>query len=241
MAVQRGTITEENFYSKELDEEITFLLYKPANFSPLFKYSLIIVQDGKDYFQMGRLPRLVDSLLENEEIENVIIAGIPYRNVEDRRRKYHPDGEQNQAYIRFLAHELTPYLDETFPTYHINMGRALMGDSLAATVSLMTALQYPNIFGKVVMHSPYVDEKVLNAVQDCEDCKHLAIYHVIGQEETEVETTDGKIKDFLTPNRQLHQALKEKGLRPFYDEFAGNHTWKYWQPDLKRAMLHMFE
>ncbi len=241
MSTSRGTVNELNLFSKELNEEIKMLVYLPAAFSPLYKYSLVITQDGKDYFQLGRIPRLADELLANKEIENMIIVGVPYKNVEDRRRKYHPHGEENDAYIRFLAHELVPYLDEHYPTYHMGMGRALVGDSLGATVSLMTALKYPNTFGKIILQSPFVNEKVLNASESFQHTQLLSIYHVIGKGETEVKTTDGKVKDFLKPNRQLHEIFESKGYSSFYNEFDGEHTWKYWQPDLKRAMKMMFE
>ncbi|MBE3570752.1 MAG: esterase family protein [Bacillales bacterium] len=240
MSQQRGTITEHTLFSKELNEEITILVYLPPSFSPFSKYPLLITQDGKDYFQLGRIPRLADELLGKKEIENIIIAGIPYQNVQDRRRKYHPDGEQNEAYIRFLAHELVPFLDDTYPTYQMGMGRCLAGDSLGATVSLMTALQYPNIFGKIILYSPYVDEKVLKAVENNDQMHLLDIYHIIGQQETAVKMTNGQVKDFLSPNRELHLLMESKGLNPFYDEFDGNHSWKYWQSDLKRALRKMF-
>ncbi|MEG9296385.1 esterase family protein [Mangrovibacillus sp. Mu-81] len=240
MNVNRGKVTELNLYSKELNEELKMLVYLPATFSPLYKYSLLIAQDGKDYFQLGRIPRLADELLGNKEIENMIIVGVPYKSVEDRRRKYHPYGEENDAYIRFLAHELVPYLDEHFPTYHMGMGRALIGDSLGATVSLMTALKYPNTFGKVILQSPLVNDKVLDEVEDFPHPHLLQIYHVIGKDETEVKTTNGEVKDFLTPNRELHELFIEKKYTAFYEEFDGGHTWKYWQPDLKRALSMMF-
>ncbi|MBB2479800.1 esterase family protein [Bacillus sp. APMAM] len=240
MTQARGTIKELTFESKELGESLTILIYLPATFSPLYKYHLLIAQDGKDYFQLGRIARVADELLENHEIENLIIVGIPYQNVQDRRKKYHPDGEQNQAYIRFLAHELVPYLDKEFPTYHIGMGRVLIGDSLGATVSLMTAAKYPNIFGKVILQSPMVDEKVLEAVEQHPDPSLLSVYHIIGKGETNVKTTNGQVQDFLTPNRKLHQLFKEKKFSVFYEEFDGEHTWKYWQPDLKRALKYMF-
>jgi enterochelin esterase-like enzyme len=240
MDINRGKVNELNLYSKELNEELKMLVYLPATFSPLYKYSLLIAQDGKDYFQLGRIPRLADELLGNKEIENMIIVGIPYKDVEDRRRKYHPDGEENDAYIRFLAHELVPYLDEHFPTYHMGMGRALIGDSLGATVSLRTALKYPNTFGKVILQSPLVNEKVLDEVENFSYPHLLNIYHVIGKGETEVKTTDGMVKDFLTPNRQLHGLFTEKKFSSFYEEFDGDHTWKHWQPDLRRALKVMF-
>ena len=83
------------------------------------------------------------------EIEDLIIVGIPYRDVHDRRKKYHPDGEQHAAYIRFLAHELVPYLDEEFPTYQIGTGRVLIGDSLGATVSAAYSIKVSSHIWKV--------------------------------------------------------------------------------------------
>jgi enterochelin esterase-like enzyme len=240
MEIPKGTIKEHNIISNELGEEILLLIYLPANFSPLYKYSLLITQDGRDYFQLGKIGRLADEYLYEREIENLIIIGIPYKDVEDRRRKYHPDGEQHQQYIRFLAHELVPYLDQEFPTYHMGSTRALIGDSLGATVSLMTALQYPHTFGKVLLQSPYVDKEVIDLVKNSKESKLLEIYHIIGNQETEVQTTNGKISDFLTPNRELSRILKSKSITYFYDEFNGDHTWTHWQPDLKRALKIMF-
>lgn len=240
MEIPKGTIKEHKIKSKELGEEILLLIYLPANFSPLYKYSLLIAQDGRDYFQLGKISRLADEYLFNREIENLIIVGIPYKDVDDRRRKYHPDGEQYQQYIRFLAHELVPFLDQEFPTYQMGSTRALIGDSLGATVSLMTALQYPHSFGKVLLQSPYVNEKVLEMVNSFTETELLEIYHIVGNQETKVQTTKGKISDFLSPNRKLSSIITDKSFTYFYDEFNGDHTWTYWQPDLKRALKRMF-
>ncbi|MGG3469861.1 esterase family protein [Neobacillus pocheonensis] len=240
MEFPKGTIKELTFQSEALGEDMQLLVYLPANFSPLYKYSLLIAQDGRDYFQLGRIGRLADEYLYEREIENLIIVGVPYKNVEDRRRKYLPSGEQNQPYIRFLAHELVPFLDQEFPTYQMGSTRALIGDSLGATVSLMTALQYPHTFGKVLMQSPFVDQKVLELVADFTEPQLLEIYHVIGKQETEVKITDGKTGDFLTPNRQLSKLINEKPFTYFYEEFNGNHTWTFWQPDLRRALKMLF-
>ncbi|WP_299093930.1 esterase family protein [uncultured Metabacillus sp.] len=241
MSNQTGIIKEHLFYSEALQEELTLLIYLPVNFSPLYKYSLLIAQDGQDYFRLGRVGRQVEALMKNEEIDNVIVVGIPYHDVEDRRKKYHPNGAKHQAYIRFLTHELVPYLDEEFPTYQVGYGRALIGDSLGATVSLMTGLAYPNTFGKLILQSPYVNEVVLQAVQDFKESSRPTIYHQIGKKETEVKTTHGEIEDFLTPNRELKTVISAKGFSYTYEEFDGDHTWKYWQPALTPILRQMFE
>lgn len=240
MEIPKGTIKEYTIKSNELGEDVLLLIYLPANFSPLYKYSLLIAQDGRDYFQLGKLGRLADEYLFKREIENLIIVGIPYKDVGDRRRKYHPDGDQNQQYIRFLAHELVPFLDQEFPTYHMGSTRALIGDSLGATVSLMTSLHYPHSFGKVLLQSPFVNEKVLDMVNSFKETELIEIYHIVGNQETDVQTSNGKMSDFLSPNRKLSSIFYDKAFTYFYDEFDGSHTWTYWQPDLKRAIKRMF-
>jgi enterochelin esterase-like enzyme len=234
--MEKGTMKEEQFYSKYLEEEMELMIYLPPAFSPLYKYHILIVQDGRDYFNLGRLAKVADQLTNQHKIEDTIIVGIPYKDRFERYEKYHPTGKKQKAYIRFLSSELVPYLDETYPTYQMGLGRALMGDSLGATVSLMTALSFPNTFGKVMMHSPMVDEAVIDKIKNFSQSHLLKLYHVIGTEEAEVETTHGDIVDFLTPNRELNRLFTEKPFDYFYDELAGNHTWRTWQPDISRAL-----
>ena len=54
MAVSQGTIKDVEFESKELNETLTLLVYTPANFTPLYKYSLLIVQEWKRLFSNGK-------------------------------------------------------------------------------------------------------------------------------------------------------------------------------------------
>ena len=238
--MEKGSVKEIDFYSEALQEELKLLIYIPPNFTPLVKHSVLIASDGRDYFQLGRIARLADDLHNDFEAENLIIVGVPYKNAKDRQRKYIPTGDLFEAYVRFLAHELVPYLDEEFPTLQMGMGRGLIGDSMAGTISLLTAITYPHIFGKVIMQSPYVDRHVMEAVQNFSQVDALSVYHITGKQEDRVLTTDKQVRDFLTPNRELHALMEERRFDVFYEEFDGNHTWKYWQPDLRRAIVENF-
>lgn len=88
--LDKGTVKDINFYSEALQEELQLLIYIPANYSPLYKYNLLIAADGKDYFQLGSIPRLADELIDNYEMENTIIVGVPYKNVADRQKNISP-------------------------------------------------------------------------------------------------------------------------------------------------------
>lgn len=238
--MNKGKVDEFIIYSEHLQEQSKILVYLPPEYTPFNDYPICIAQDGKDYFQLGRIARTLDELNNNFEIEPFIFFGIPYQSVPDRRRKYHPDGEKHQQYIQFLVNEFLPYVEENFPLQKTATARALAGDSLAATASLMATINRPDIFGKVILHSPLVDEQVLNHVEQFSNWELLNIYHVIGKQETEVKMTDGKIADFLSANRKLHERLKETKAKYFYEEIEGNHTWKYWQKDLRRAFVMFF-
>ncbi len=237
---RQGTMIEKEINSKYLHETYSIKIYQPKNFSTLYKYHICIMQDGNDYFQLGRVATVSDQLHEEAEIEDTVFVGIHYKDKYDRLKKYHPKGEKNEAYMKFLRFEVVPLLDDFLPSYYLGATRVLMGDSLGGTVSLMTALTYPNTFGKVIMQSPLVEENVLSMVERAEDTSMLTLYHTIGTNETAVHTTSGEVVDFLEPNRKLHKLLLEKNTDYIYHELDGEHTWKQWQKDLPNALKTIF-
>ncbi len=234
---RKGTMTEETIHSKYLNEDMVLKIYHPPAFSPMYTYHICIMQDGDDYYQMGRLATLSDRLHEDVEITNTVFVGIHYADRQDRLRKYHPEGEQFEAYTKFLAFEVVSLLDELLPTYELSQSRVLMGDSLAGTIALLTAIKYPHTFGKVILQSPLVDDAVLELLDASDTINGLEIYHTIGTAETEVYTTIDPRLDFLTPNRTLSERLVYADTIYTYHELEdGLHTWKFWQDDLKRAL-----
>jgi len=238
---RKGKMIDKEIESSYLNETMVLRIYQPESFSPLYKYHLCIMHDGNDYYQLGRIATLSDRLQGEGEIENTVFVGIHYKNRDDRRRKYHPTGEQHKAYTNFLIHEMVPFLDEFLPTYNMGYTRTLMGDSLAGTLALVTAFSYPNTFGKVIMQSPYIDETVLNIIKETDLNQTIDIFHTIGEKEDEAKLVDGTVVDLLTPNRKLKEILEEKDVTHYYDELEnGDHTWKFWQKDLPRALEKMF-
>ncbi|WP_147533266.1 alpha/beta hydrolase [Bacillus marasmi] len=240
MNFPRGTVQDYTIHSDKLGEPMDLLIYLPPTFSPLYKYNVLIALDGLDYFQLGGIVKLADEMLHQNVIEQLIIVGVPYKNGRDRHEKYHPDGEQSQAFLQFLVQELVPYLDRTFPTYQIGMGRALIGDSLAGYTAFKAALTYPHTFGKVALQSPYAHINLFSTIEQFSHPALLEIYHVVGTEEISVKTNHGKIENFIEQNRKLAAILASKGFQYHYQEFNGSHTWKYWQQDLRRALPSLF-
>ena len=106
-----------------------------------------------------------------------------------------------------------------------------MGDSLAGSIALLTALTYPTIFSQVAMLSPQYDEVVKEKVEGCDTKSQLSIWHGIGLEEEDFTLpTNGKRANFLTPNRELNALINQFDVRYHYQEFEGGHNWKSWKP-----------
>ena len=238
---RKGTMYDKTIKSEFLKEEMVIKIYEPAETDTLYENNVCIMQDGDDYFQLGRVATVSDQLHETEAIVNTTFVGIHYIDRLDRLKKYHPEGEKFEAYISFLIKEVIPLLDDVLPLNPLGTVRTLMGDSLAGTIALLTAIRHSDVFQKVIMQSPLVDENVLEAAKQCEGIHGLEVYHSIGLKETAVGTTkDGRV-DFLKPNKQLSNILTEKLTAYHYKEIEeGNHTWKFWQkelPDVLKQML----
>lgn len=234
---RKGKMDSLLISSDYLDENIEVTWYLPEGFTPFNDYQLVIMQDGNDYFQMGRIATLSDDLHEDGEIDLTIFVGIHYRDRYDRWDKYHPEGKQNNNYTSFLLKEAIPAVENEL---HITpISRALMGDSLAGTFAWMTATSFPSSFQKVIMQSPLVNEQVLERAKNLSQVKHLEIYHSIGLKETEVQTTSGEVTDFLKPNQEFNKLLSASFDNYLYNEFDGIHTWKYWQQELPNLLKKM--
>ena len=237
---RKGKMFDVNIESSFLQENMLIKIYQPETFNSLYENNVCIMQDGDDYFQMGRVATVSDQLHEEDEIMNTTFVGIHYIDRADRLKKYHPNGEQFEAYVKFLTQEVLPMLEEKLPLNPLGTIRTLMGDSLAATLALICAFRHPSLFHKAILQSPLVDDTVLNTIANCEGIHTLEIYHSIGLQETAVPTTKDGDVNFLDPNRKLARILEKEISSYQYKEIEkGNHTWKFWQKELPGVLQQM--
>ncbi len=228
-----GKINKHQFYSDILEREVTISIYLPEDYTDLFKHQVIICFDGLDFLRFGRIQREYERLRKDQEIQRAIIVGFHYESVEKRREEFHPQGSRSHLTIKAIGKELLPFIDATFPTYKVGNARLLMGDSLAGSIALLTSLTYPTIFSQVAMLSPQYDDIIKEKLIDCETKEQLSIWHAIGLEEEDFTLpTNGERANFLTPNRELNQLIKQYHVKYEYQEFDGGHNWKSWKPML---------
>lgn len=239
---RKGKMITKEIASVYLQETMQVKVFLPETFNPLYQTTICYMQDGNDYFQMGRVATVSDRLHEEEVLVNTTFVGIHYIDRRDRLRKYYPYGEQYKAYQQFLMEEVLPVVEDVHPINPLGKKQALMGDSLAGTFALVMAMKYPKTFHSVIMQSPLVDDVIMELVlQSKTHVQRLSIYHSIGRQESKVWTTLKEEVDFIAPNRQLAVFLSENCSDYHFEEIAdGNHTWKYWQKELPEVLEKMF-
>lgn len=236
-----GKVHTVSIESSACNETFDVQYYLPKSYSDLYKYNVIITFDSQDFFKYGQIERLIEKLEKTEEIERTIIVGVPYPSVEWRKHYFNPNGEHHENFVTFVGRELNSFIDNHFSTLKMANSRLLMGESLAGSFSLSTALTYPNTFGQVLAFSPFVDDEFINRFKDNMNLINLNIYHTVGLEEDDFTTIMGEQADFLTPNRKLNAVLEEEPLEYEYKELEGGHIWKTWKPELKNVLLYFFQ
>lgn len=235
MGSKEGHIIDEIIYSQFLQEDRNAVIYLPPQYSPLYSYPVLYAQDGDDYITFGKLIRLLNDKFSHKAWPPFIMVAVPVTR-ESRYQEYHIDGEQHQAYLRFFAEELIPYIDQHYATEPLAGGRALIGDSLGAHVSLSLALTYPSSFQYVISQSGAFDTMIKEKVEHYQGKYPIDIYQVVGLEEAEVKSPRGT-KNILQGNQELYHTLKDKKLiQVEYHQLPGDHTWGFWQKNLPDAI-----
>ncbi|MBV8569779.1 MAG: alpha/beta hydrolase [Acidobacteriaceae bacterium] len=223
--------------------------------SPERRYPVLYLHDGQNLFDpatafagndWGLGPLALD-LFSRGEIEPLIMVGIynagqkridEYTPVRDRRGR----GGRARAYGKLIVDELKPFIDAQYRTLPEMHNTGLGGSSLGALVTLYLGLQYPHVFGKLIVMSPSVWWANRAIVKEVRKLRHKLgekIWLDIGTREGErPEVT-------LKYTLELKDALIEKGWKEgedlafMLDEGAG-HNEKAWGHRMRDALKFLF-
>lgn len=234
----KRTILKKEIVSEHLDETRNIQVYLPPEHDDHRDYPVIYLQDGDDYFNLGRFATQANKLILDGHAHPFAAVAIPV-DKKKRTSEYAPHGERNPFYLRFFVEELLPAVEREFPVANSVEGRVLGGSSLGGTVSLHLALEHPDRFRYILSQSGAFLKPTLDAIGRAESLSSLEVYQTVGKSESEVPTHMGTL-DLLTRNREVHRALQEKEAHVHYSEQKGDHTWGFWQKDLSQALLTFF-
>ncbi len=239
----------------------------PANyFSPHNahrSYPVLYLQDGQNLFDEATSPKgewhvdeTVEHLVGGFKIPPMFVVGIDNAG-ETRSSEYLPypdplngkDGVadeknlQGKEYARFLTTEVMPFIEKRYRIARGAMNTGLGGSSYGGDIALYTALEYPGVFGHVLVESSelWIGKKQL--LKDAQSAKQLPhkMYIGIGTEEASEPT---RSTDIVNQVRDLEAILVKKGmgggrLRVVIEE-GGQHNEAAWSRRLPDALLFLY-
>ncbi|MBA4494910.1 alpha/beta hydrolase [Paenactinomyces guangxiensis] len=236
--VYKRIIKKENLYSKHLEEAKEILVSLPPGYDESRSYPLLVLHDGNDYFNLGRIVTQANQMMVNGEIEPVIMVAVPVQK-ERRTSEYSPKGSRHSQHMKMVVEELLPRIRDHYPTDDSPERLVLGGSSLGGTVSLHIALHYPEVSNRILSQSGAFLEATNEAILHAKSLEHFRIYQSVGKAETAVSTHMGSL-DLVARNREVLRHLKEKHAHVHYVEDEGDHTWGFWQRDIPPALRFFF-
>ncbi len=159
------------FPSKLLGRDRDVIVYLPPDYDERddLRYPVLYLQDGQNLFDAAtafiaghdwKVDETAESLILDGEVEPLIIVGI-YNTGESRVDEYTPNkelrsprGGKGRLYGRFMTEELKPFIDTVYRTRPGRLDTGIGGSSLGGLVSIYTALNYSDAFGRLAILSP---------------------------------------------------------------------------------------
>jgi enterochelin esterase family protein len=223
----KGRVLRMELESKILHQTRRLIVYSPAGRAE-DELPLILFQDGKAFFGWGRVPQVMDRLLEAGEIGPAHLVFVPPGK---RTEEY----AFNPEYRKFLREELLPAVEARV---HCDGRRTAWGASLGGLLSAQLAWEMPDRFQKVVaqsgafLFSPDMDrsnpfaggESFLEEVR-LGDPTRLS-WHL----------DCGRLEWLLASNERLAAALAEKGANVSFVTRSAGHNWVNWRNGLAQGL-----
>ena len=209
-----------HFRSDFLPDARNLIVYLPLQYSAVGNrhFPVLYLHDGQNLFdpQTSFVPgrtwqvrEAADNGIAEGAVEPLIIVGI--YNTGDRRiaeythtRDWKLGGGEAPRYGRLIVEELMPFINKQYRTLSGPERTGLGGSSLGGLVSLYLGIQYPDIFGRLAVHSPSVwwnHRSIMNDVRSSFGTERPRIWLDVGDSEG-AQTLDDC-------NRLYRQLLRE--------------------------------
>ena len=220
----RGTIEEHWINSRALGDRRTFWICFPPNYNSEKEYPVAYFNDGDHYLYYADLPRVMDYLIMNRQVE-------PFMAVLLRPNERESDYVFNNQYVRFLVDELVPYMDDNYATRATVTSRAIVGASLGGLCAAYTARRRPGVFGHVAGQSGNYTLRQDALLDDYATAQNLRIrFHLtVGEFETNIRSQGHPEDNLVEAQRRFAELLRKKGYTVSSAEYPEGHQWGFWR------------
>jgi len=210
------------------DHERTIYLYRPPVKGPV---PLLIVYDGQDYLQRGKLAVIVDNLIADRRIMPIAMAFLPHggrwRGVEYLC---------SDATLNWVEQIVLPLAKEKLNLIDIKKHPGVygvLGASASGAMSLYTGLRMPDIFGRVLSQSAV-------SVLDGRELANVDLINHKQARELQIWMDVGTMEYLLEDNRAMSARINANGYNLTYREYTGGHNYTSWRDDVWRGLEVLF-
>jgi metallo-beta-lactamase class B len=243
-------VLDEDFGMPQLNRNRKILIYLPPDYTTSGKrYPVLYMHDGQNLFDENtsfsgewEVDESLNELFGNGD-DGAIVVGI--YNSSFRLDEYSPwvnpqyGGGQGDEYADWMVETLKPYVDGNYRTLSDREHTGIMGSSMGALISLYTAIEHQDVFGKVGIFSPafwFAGNQAYTHVSSTGKQEDMKIYLLAGDQED-----NGSVVDDLNA---MHNTLSNAG---FEDEELfllthndGQHSEWYWAREFPDAYEWLF-
>lgn len=262
----------DNFHSTILNNDRTLLVYLPPGYAPGYeddadrRYPVLYMHDGQNIFDASTsfagvewgVDEAAERLIEAGAIEPIIIVGI-YNNA-DRMTEYtpRPDGEQGDAYARFVVEEVKPFIDQTYRTDPSREKTGIAGSSLGGLISLYMVRAHADTFGRCGGVSPslwWSDRWLIRRWRAAVPqwpagvCIWIDMGTLEGRAGPDGEAVPSGVSPAVSPfvadARELAQLLEQGGLKrgvgyEYLEVEGGRHNEQAWSGRIDRILTYLY-
>jgi enterochelin esterase family protein len=230
-----GRLTEHTLESAALGQVRTFFVYTPASALIGEKPATVYIHDGGEYINLIDAPAMLDNLIAAGDIPPVVAVFIP---PVQRELEYY----LNDNYVRFLADELTPFMQSNYDVSPEPGKTANLGASLGGLLAVYAAATRPEVFGQAAGYSGAYslgNDLVIDLIRR-EETLPLRFYLVVGTYETAIGG-DPNAGNLLEANRRLARALHDRFYDYQYEEAPQGHSWGLWRDFFGDGLRFLFQ
>jgi metallo-beta-lactamase class B len=242
---------DSDFFMPELNRNRRIWVCLPPDYADSIQkfYPVVYMHDGQNLFNQSlsfagewQVDEHMMELFEEGD-RGAIVIGIE-NGGSARIDEYCPwnnpayGGGEGPAYAAFLRNTLKPNIDANFRTLPGASTTAIAGSSLGALISLYTALEYPDVFGRVGLFSPafWINrDSLLSYMIDHQPDEEQKFYFVAGTNESSSMVSDMN----LVHNRLISGGLPEQQAE-VQAKADGAHSEWFWSREYQECYLWLF-
>jgi enterochelin esterase-like enzyme len=246
--VPRGEIHVHFYKSEVADDERNFFVYTPPGYDPTAKTTYPVLyllhgysDDASAWTLVGHMNVILDNLIAQGKAKPMIVVmPLGYGTMEIIRLGWgawgHTDVRDKNFsnFQKALLTEVMPKVEGEYRVTKDREARAIAGLSMGGSESLLTGLNNLDKFAWVGSFSagglPEPIEKNFPSLDSKANQQLKLLWIACGTEDR-----------LITPNRNLREWLKSKGVNHVDIETPGMHTWMVWRRNLSEFAPLLFK